>query len=100
METQQRTGVQTLRLEVTESHVLTPVWLKISETLTKLEFFVSIRDNLSSYVDGYKDIHKDNYYFSDADFNSLGKDKEQTDLFMRLVDPKGTSSSIYKYVIN
>ena len=61
---------------------------------------MSIRDNLSSYVDGYKDIHKDNYYFSDADFNSLGKDKEQTDLFMRLVDPKGTSSSIYKYVIN
>lgn len=51
---------------------------------------MSIRDNLSSYVDGYKDIHKDNYYFSDADFNSLGKDKEQTDLFMRLVDPKGT----------
>lgn len=51
---------------------------------------MSIRDNLSSYVDGYKDIHKDNYYFSDADFNSLGKDKEQTDLFMRIVDPKGT----------
>ena len=51
---------------------------------------MSIRDNLSSYVDGYKDIHKDNYYFSDADFNSLGKDKEQTDLFLRLVDPKGT----------
>ena len=51
---------------------------------------MSVRDNLSNFVDGYKDVHKDNYYFSDSSYDRIGKDEELTKFFLKQVDADGS----------